>query len=146
MNKEYKENGTKNWALRNARCYRNPPADCTLENNPLLSVKQKFWIHWRREPRIPREWSLDRSKLWPTLPNAELKSKKIPSTTLHFPSSRDLQTRWKNFKSIYSQFLPLRKPNWLSDMISCSSAYFKIRTEINFSKTLYKILVRETGR
>ena len=122
-----------------------------LETAPLKITRcfrsnRKLWIHWRREPRIPREWSLDRSKLWSTLSNAELKSKKIPSTRLHFRSSRDLQTWWKNFTSICSQFLPFRKPNWLSDKISYSSAYFMIRTEINFSKTLHKILVRETGR
>ena len=117
-----------------------------LNTTCCFRCERKFWIHWRRKPLMPLEWSFVSNRLWSTLSNAELKSKKIPSTRLHLRSSRVLQRRWKNLTNICSQFVPLWKPNWLSDKIPCSSTYLMIRIEINFSITLHKTLVSETGR
>ena len=146
IDKKHKENGTKNRALRNTRSNWTPISDCTLNTTRCFCCERKSWIHWRRKPLMPIKWSFVSNRLWSTLSNAELKSKKIPSTKLHLWSSRALQSRWKNLTNICSQFLPLQKPNWLSDKIPCSSTYFMIRIEINFSITLHKILVSETGQ
>ena len=63
-----------------------------LNTTCCFRCKRKSQIHWRRKSLMPIEWSFVSNRLWSTLSNAELKSKKIPSTSLHLRSSGVLQS------------------------------------------------------